>query len=174
MKSRTDEEVFCVEYTMPRIHYELPVLLSSFQITKQKCSWVLKTDKTGWRIRAKWLCSVCFWMKITLFVWFFWEARSELLPEISVSSIYAFVFLSGLWEWMTNDTQGSTSHCLKLRERYDLSLLLTCVISLHTYSDSWLNPSLFLLHFFISLLLHFPCFDPYSRIKICCLYKGAI
>lgn len=23
--------------------------------------------------------------------------------------LYAFVFLSGLWEWMTNDTEGSTS-----------------------------------------------------------------
>lgn len=73
----------------------------------------------------------------------FWEARSELLPEILASSIYAFVFLSGLWEWMTNDTEGSTSRSLKLWEGYDLSLWLTCAISLHTYSNSRLNPSLF-------------------------------
>lgn len=58
------------------------------------------------------------------------------------------VFVSGLWEWMTNDTEGSTSRSPKLWERFDLSLLLTCAISLHTYSNSWLNPSLFTRHFF--------------------------
>lgn len=104
----------------------------------------------------------------------FWEARSELLLEISVSTIYAFVFLSGLWEWVTNDTEGSTSCTLKLWERRDLSPLLTCAISLHTYSNSWLNPSLFLCHFFNNVLLQSPCFDLYSRITICLLYKGAI
>lgn len=104
---------------------------------------------------------------------FFREARSERLPEILVSSIYVFVFLSGLWEQMTNDTEGSTSRSLKLRERYDLSLWLTCAISLRTYSNSWLNPSLFRCHFFISVPLHSPCFDLYSGIKICCLYKGS-
>lgn len=93
-----------------------------------------------------------------LFVWFYWEARSELLPEISVSSIYAFVFLSGLWEWMTNDTEGSTSRSLKLRERFDLSLLLTCAISLHTYSNSWLNPSLFPVPFFHQCAFAFSLF----------------
>lgn len=104
----------------------------------------------------------------------FWEARSELLLEISVSSIYAFVFLSGLWERMTNDKEGLTSHSLKPWERYDLSLLLTCAISLHTYSNSWLNLSLFPRHFFIHVLLHFPRVDLYSRIEICCLYTGAV
>lgn len=61
----------------------------------------------------------------------------------SISSFYTLVFLSGLWERMINDTEGSTSRSLKLQERYDLSLWLTCAISLHTYSNSWLNPSLF-------------------------------
>lgn len=88
----------------------------------------------------------------------FWEARSELLPEISVSSIYAFVFSSGLWEWMTNDTEGSTSRSLKLWQRYDLSLWLTCAISLHTYSNSWLNPSLFSRHFFHQCAFAFSLF----------------
>lgn len=55
--------------------------------------------------------------------------------------IFALVFLSGVWEQMTNNTEGSTCRSLKVRERYDLSLWLTCAISLHTYSNSWLNPS---------------------------------
>lgn len=151
-----------------------PIFPYSLETTKQKCSQLLKTDKTGTTIRAKRLCSGCVWTQVTLFIWFFWEARSELLPEISVSSIYAFVFLSGLWEWMTNDTEGSTSRSLKLWERFDLSLLLTCAISLHTYSNSWLNPSLFPAPFFHQCAFAFSLFDLYSRIKICCLYKGAI
>lgn len=55
--------------------------------------------------------------------------------------IFALVFLSGVWEQMTNNTEGSTCRSLKVRERYDLSLWLTCAISLRTYSNSWLNPS---------------------------------
>lgn len=119
-------------------------------------------------IRAKCLCSIFLWIQVTLVVWFFFffrEARSERLPEILVSSIYVFVFLSGLWEWMTNDTEGSTSRSLKLRERYDLSPWLTCAISLRTYSNSWLNPSLFRCHFFISVPLHSPCFWSIFRDK---------
>lgn len=106
--------------------------------------------------------------------WIVWEARSELLPEISISSIYAFVFLSGLWEWMTNDTHGSTSRSPKLWERSDLSLLLTCAISLHTLIQihDWIH--LFPWAISSSVLLHSPCFDLYSRIKICCLYKRTI
>lgn len=95
----------------------------------------------------------------------FWEARSELLPEISVSSIYASVFLSGLSDWMTNDTEGLTSHCLKLWERYDLSLLLTCVIFHHTYSNTWLNPSLFPCLFFLQCAFAFLLFWSIFRDK---------
>lgn len=139
-------------------------------ILRKKCSWVLKIHKPDVRKR---LCSVCFWISVTLLVWFS-EKQGQNCCQIPVSSIYAFVFLSGLWERMTNDTEGSTSRSLKLRERYDLSLWLTCAISLHTYSNSWLNPSRSLHHFSISVHLHSPCFDLYSRIKICCIYKGAI
>lgn len=75
--------------------------------------------------------------------------RSKVRPTSrdAVSSLYALVFLSGLWERMTNDTEGSTSRSLERQERYDLSLWLTCAISLNTYSNSSLNPSLFWGHF---------------------------
>lgn len=82
-------------------------------------------------------------------LWTFAFLRSKVKSVAwdSISSFYALVFLSGVWEQMTNDTEGSTSRSLKVPERYDLSLWLTCAISLHTYSNSWLNPSLFRGHF---------------------------
>lgn len=110
-----------------------------------------------------------------LWTFAFQKSKVKSVAWDSISSFYALVFLPGVWEQMTNDTEGSTSRSLKVPERYDLSLWLTRAISLHTYSKSWLNPSLFQGYFPPSLcLLHSPGFDLFYRIKICCLYEGAI
>lgn len=95
------------------------------------------------RTWAKHFCSVCVLNPKSLCSFDFPGRKVRIAPRVSVASISAFVFLSGLWERMTNDGAPSTSRSLKLWERYDLSPLLTCDVSLHTYSNSWLNPSLF-------------------------------
>lgn len=82
-----------------------------------------------------------------LWTFAFLKSKVKSVAWDSISSFYALVFLRGVWEHMSNDTEGSTSRSLKVPERYDLSLWLTCAISRHTYSSSWLNPSLFLEHF---------------------------
>lgn len=131
--------------------------ITSAHFALQVCQNVPKRNKTRTRAQAKkkkntqkipppkkpLLSCSCVFLNLSHFGHgMFWESRSYLLPEIRLSSIYAFVFLSALWEWMTNDTEGSTSRSPERRGRYDLSLRLTCAISLHTYSNSRLNPSL--------------------------------
>lgn len=106
----------------------------------------------------------CFYM-------IFRKARSKFLLQSFISSS-VFVFLSALWEQMTNDKERSTSCSLKRQEKCDLSLLLTSTTFL--CSDSLLNLSLFSRHFSSVTFVFFLTFDLYSQIEGCHLKKVAI